>query len=267
MDEKGTLPDSASGVCAVTLSYNGSPFAGFARQKGNLLTVQGELEHALQLLFRREVPTVCAGRTDAGVHARAQVVSFELSAEEIEQRPLPVLARSLQALTHDAIVIRDVERAPSGFSARFSAKAREYRYLIACDTSLPLLLRDFSWWRSDFAALDIGAMNEAAKPLLGEHDFVSYCKAASAEGKPTCRNLIELSFSKERYFEEPVVVAKVKASSFLHSMVRTLIGTFVEVGLGHRAIGWPYEALSARDRRAAGQTAPAQGLVLWRVIY
>ncbi len=260
-------PEPCDRVYAVTLSYNGSPFAGFARQKGNLLTVQGELEQALALLFRREVPTVCAGRTDAGVHARAQVVSFALSDEEALMRPLPVLARSLQALTHEAIVIRGVDERDPTFSARFSAKAREYRYLLACDTSLPLLLRDFSWWRPEFASLDLGAMNEAAQPLLGEHDFVSYCKAASAEGKPTCRNLMELSFAEERFFDEPVVVATVKASSFLHSMVRTLMGTFVEVGLGRRALDWPYGAMEAHDRRAAGQTAPAQGLILWRVIY
>ena len=109
---------------ALTLSYNGAPFSGFARQPGQT-TVQGDLEDALRMLFRRDVETTCAGRTDAGVHALGQVVSFDVDDRDIAGRSLPSLRRSLNALTHDAITVREVDPKKLGFSARFDAQARE----------------------------------------------------------------------------------------------------------------------------------------------
>ena len=249
---------------SLAVAYNGAPFCGFARQPGQL-TVQGEIEHALSLLFRREVETVCAGRTDAGVHARGQVVSFNVSPDEMQDRTRASLTRSLNALTHEAISIRSVDERESGFSARFNATEREYRYFICTEPAPPIFLRDFSWHIPK--PLDVEAMREASRALVGEHDFKSFCMAASAVGKSTCRNVHEISFERIEVMGERTVVITVKGNAFLHSMVRTIVGTLVMVGRGQRKPEWIADVLQARDRCAAGENAPAQGLVFWEVSY
>ena len=249
---------------SLAVAYNGKPFSGFARQPGQL-TVQGELEHALELLFRREVETTCAGRTDAGVHAHAQVVSFDISPDELRDRTLESLARSMNALTHEAIVVRSVDERELGFSARFDATEREYRYFICVELAPPIFLRDFSWHIPK--PLDVEAMREASRALIGEHDFKSFCMAASAVGKPTCRNVHEISFAREEVMGERAVVITVKGNAFLHSMVRTIVGTLVMVGRGQRKPEWVADVLQACDRCAAGENAPAAGLVFWDVSY
>ena len=258
--------DGREGLRTLTLAvaYNGAPFCGFARQPGQL-TVQGELEQALSLLFRREVPTVCAGRTDAGVHAAGQVVSFDIAPDELRGRTFASLARSFNALTHEGIVVRGVEERTAGFSARFDAVEREYRYFICIEPTSPVFLRDFSWHIPK--PLDVAAMREASRFLIGEHDFKSFCMAASAVGKPTCRNVHEISFAVEDVMGEHTLVITVKGNAFLHSMVRTIVGTLAMVGKGQRDPDWVKDVLAARDRCAAGENAPAQGLVFWRVSY
>ena len=246
---------------SLAVAYNGKPFSGFARQPGQL-TVQGELEHALELLFRREVETTCAGRTDAGVHARAQVVSFDISPDELRDRTLESLARSMNALTHEAIVVRSVDERELGFSARFDATERDF---ICVEPAPPIFLRDFSWHIPK--PLDVEAMREASRALIGEHDFKSFCMAASAVGKPTFRNVHEISFAQEEVMGERAVVITVKGNAFLHSMVRTIVGTLVMVGRGQRKPEWVADVLQARDRCAAGENAPAAGLVFWNVSY
>ena len=246
------------------VAYNGAPFSGFARQPGQL-TVQGEIEHALELLFRRPVETVCAGRTDAGVHARGQVVSFDVAPDELAGRTFASFTRSLNALTHEGIAIRSVDERPTGFSARFDATEREYRYFICVEPTPPIFLRDFSWHIPK--ALDVEAMEDASRFLIGEHDFKSFCMAVSAVGKPTCRNVHDISFIETDVMGERALVITVKGNAFLHSMVRTIVGTLVMVGRGQRAPKWVGEVLEARDRRAAGENAPAQGLVFWDVSY
>ena len=246
------------------VAYNGAPFSGFARQPGQL-TVQGEIEHALGLLFRREVETVCAGRTDAGVHARGQVVSFSVEPDELNGRTFASLTRSLNALTHESIAIRFVEERPAGFSARFDATEREYRYFICAEPTPPIFLRDFSWHIPK--PLDVEAMREGSRALIGEHDFKSFCMAVSAVGKPTCRNVHDISFTETDVMGEHALVIAVKGNAFLHSMVRTIVGTLVMVGRGQRDPEWVKRVLDARDRRAAGENAPAQGLVFWNVSY
>ena len=256
--------EDGAATVALTLSYHGAPFSGFARQPGQR-TVQGELEDALRILFAREVETTCAGRTDAGVHALGQVVSFDLAPEELEARPLGVLRRSLDALTPEEISVREARRAPDGFSARFDARAREYRYFLHLGTARPIFTSDFCWHLPE--QLDVEAMREGASLLIGEHDFKSFCKLASAEGRPTCRNVMEISIFPESAMGEELLVVKVVGNAFLHSMVRAIVGTLVAVGRGLREPAWVGQALAARDRRAAGETAPAQGLVFWRVEY
>lgn len=261
MDENAIEPDM---TLALTLGYRGAPFCGFARQPGQL-TVQGDLEHALGLLMRRPVETTCAGRTDAGVHARAQVVSFDVAREELGGRTFRSLLRSLNALTDDAIAVRAVEERPLGFSARFDATDREYRYFVAVGATPPLFMADFSWHVP--GGLDVAAMEEGARHLIGEHDFKSFCLAASAVGKPTCREVREVSFAFEEVMGEPMLVITVRGNAFLHSMVRTMVGTLALVGRGKRPPEWVAEVLAARNRSAAGENAPAQGLVLWGVSY
>ena len=249
---------------AVLLGYKGSAFSGFARQPGQL-TVQGSLEEALSLIFRYPVQTVCAGRTDAGVHARGQVISFDLDQACMEGRSKEKILRSLRALTHDDIVIHDWFEVPQGFSARFDAVMREYHYHIYPHLEAPLFMRDFSWHTR--CSLDVEAMSQAAQYFIGEHDFKSFCLAASAVGKPTHRYVEEVSLYTETLLGEEVLTIKVRGNAFLHSMVRTMVGSLVMVGKGQRTPEWIAEVLAACDRCAAGENAPAQGLVFWQVEY
>lgn len=263
-DAEGFVRETPERTLSLTVSYNGAPFSGFARQPGQL-TVQGELEQALSLIFRRPMEVVCSGRTDAGVHALGQVVSFDVANDELEGRNLYSLRRSLNALTHEDITVREVEERQPGFSARFDAQWREYHYHVCLDEVPPLFMRDFSWYVH--GQLDIDAMREAAAYLVGEHDFKSFCMAASAVGKPTCRNVHEISLSREMIMGEDILTIKVVGNAFLHSMVRTIVGTLVMVGRGQRKPEWVREVLEARNRTAAGENAPAAGLVFWRVQY
>lgn len=263
-DAEGFVRETPERTLSLTVSYNGAPFSGFARQPGQL-TVQGELEQALSLVFRRPMEAVCSGRTDAGVHALGQVVSFDVANDELEGRNLYSLRRSLNALTHEDVTVREVEERQPGFSARFDAQWREYHYHVCLDEVPPLFMRDFSWYVH--GQLDIDAMREAATYLVGEHDFKSFCMAASAVGKPTCRNVHEISLSREMVMGEDILTIKVVGNAFLHSMVRTIVGTLVMVGRGQRKPEWVREVLEARNRTAAGENAPAAGLVFWRVQY
>ena len=249
---------------AVVLSYDGSSFSGYARQPGQR-TVQGNLEQAFSLALRRPVEVVCAGRTDAGVHARAQVVNFPITRAEAESRNLFKLKRSFQALTDDDIAIQTLAVMPPDFSARFSAIEREYRYLVVPGGRHPLFLRDWSW--DVRRELDVDAMNRAAALLVGEHDFKSFCLAASAEGKNTVRTLRQVRVVPVNVLGEQALSVRVVGTAFLHSMVRSIVGTLVMVGSGLREPEWVADVIEARDRRAAGENAPAQGLVFWRVAY
>lgn len=245
---------------ALSVSYNGREFAGFARQPGQS-TVQGRLEVALATVLRGEIETVGAGRTDAGVHALEQVVSFETDAD-VDRH---TLLRSLNALVGDGIVVTGVREAPAGFSARHSAVAREYRYRIVPGPVPPLFLAPYAWWVK--GTLNLGAMREAASALIGEHDFRSFCVASSAEGIRTFRRLDVVEITSETMMGEHGLVVRVVGNAFLHSMVRTIVGSLVEVGVGRRPAAWIAEALAACDRTAAGPTAPAHGLTLWHVSY
>lgn len=264
IENNGLQQGKGMAVLSLLVSYNGTPFAGFARQPGQL-TVQGSIEEALALLFRRDVETVCAGRTDSGVHARSQVVSFEVAEDELSGRSEFKLLRSLNALTHEDISVKEVRRRPDDFSARFSCTMREYKYFICTDSFAPLLMKGFCWHIAK--PLDLEAMRLAAAHLIGEHDFKSFCMAASAEGKSTMRNVFSIDVEPLQQWGENLVVITVRGNAFLHSMVRTIVGTLVAVGLGRRKPEWVAQVLEARNRAAAGENAPAQGLVFWDVSY
>jgi len=252
---------------ALTLSYIGTAFHGFARQDDDVQTVQGALEAALATVFAQPVWTVGAGRTDAGVHALGQVVSFSLPDEVLNGRDLARLCRSLNALTPDDMAIRSLAPKPAGFSARFSAIEREYRYRIVAGDTPPLFTAPFVWWLPGRPWLDYNLLRAAAEHLVGEHDFQSFCVSASSIDKNTVRTVKSISIFGVDHLGEPCTVVQVIGNAFLHSMVRIIVGSLAEVGLGRRPPAWLGEALEAQDRRAAGPTAPAQGLTLWRVRY
>jgi tRNA pseudouridine38-40 synthase len=254
-------PPSVEPTVALTVAYDGVNFAGFARQPGQR-TVQGELEQALSIALRRPVAIVGAGRTDAGVHALGQVVSFSHPDPDLDAR---ALRRSLNALVGDGISVREVRSAQPGFSARFDAVRREYRYRIVAGGVPPLFARDVAWWTP--RELDVDVMREAATHLLGERDFKSFCLTEAAEGKRTFRRMDAIELATEAHLGEECLVVRVVGNAFLRSMVRVVVGTLVEVGAGRREPGWVAEALAACDRTASGPTAPAHGLTFWHVEY
>ena len=255
--------EDAAATLVLRLGYRGEGFSGFARQPGQR-TVAGEVEGALSTLLRRPVEVVCAGRTDAGVHALAQHVSLPVTSDELGI-PARRLLVGLAAILLDDISPEAVFRARPGFSARFDAVSRTYRYRICDGPVRPVMAWDHAWWER--APLDAATMDAAAQALVGEHDFKSFCKAVSAEGKPTCRRVDEISVRRIEEAGESLVVVDITANAFLHSMVRAIVGSLVEVGRGHRDPAWIAAALEARDRSAAGPTAPAKGLVFARVAY
>ncbi len=245
----------------LTVSYDGTGLAGFARQPGQE-TVQGRLEAALETILRTPVSTTGAGRTDAGVHALGQVVSFESTGAEPDSTSL---VRSLNAIAGPGIVVSSVRRAAPEFSARYSAVSREYRYRIVPGPVAPVFLARFAWWSKK--TLDLGAMREGAAHLVGEHDFRSFCVSESAEGKRTTRLLESVEVMPDNEMGEHCIVVRVVGNAFLHSMVRIVVGSLFEVGRGARSPGWIADAIEARERSAAGPTAPPHGLTLWHVSY
>lgn len=256
-----TNTHAESSTLAITVAYEGAQFAGFARQP-ELRTVQGALESALETVYGTVLHTVGAGRTDAGVHALAQVVSVDVPDAAPDTARL---RRSLDALTGAGLVVSQVKRARAGFSARFDAVEREYRYRITAGSVAPLFLERFSWHVP--AGIDLEAMREGAATLTGEHDFASFCVTESAKGKNTVRTVHALEVITEEHLGEECVTLRVVGNAFLHSMIRVIAGTLVEVGTGRRRPEWVAEALAAKTRSAAGPTAPPHGLVFHAVSY
>jgi len=244
---------------AVTLEYDGGPFVGWQRQDQGL-SVQQVVEAAAAALQPPGAPApevVAAGRTDAGVHAEGQVVQIDL-AREIEPGKL-CEALNHHARPHPVVAVRGALATPD-WHARFSAVRRAYRYRILNRRARPGLDAGRVWHLRH--PLDAAAMHEAAQGLLGRHDFSAF-RAASCQAKTPLRTLDRLAVA--RLGAEVTVV--VEARSFLHHQVRNLVGTLVEVGLGRRPVGWPRAVLDGRDRAAAGQTAPAEGLTFIAVQY
>jgi tRNA pseudouridine38-40 synthase len=242
------------------LGYDGTEFHGWAVQPG-LRTVEGLVAEALATVLRRPEPVglTCAGRTDAGVHARGQVAHCDL--EDAEAVAVPSLGRRLNGVLPADVRVRAAVPAPAGFDARFSASSRRYAYRIA-DTMAavdPLDRREVLTWPRP---LDLDRMGHAAAALLGEHDFAAFCRRR--EGATTIRSLLELSWART---PAGVAVATVRADAFCHSMVRSLVGCLLAVGEGRRPPGWAAEVLHAGARDPAVTVAPAHGLTLEEVVY
>lgn len=239
----------------LTLAYDGTSFRGWARQRDQR-TVQGVLEEALSRVLGAVPRLSVAGRTDAGVHARGQVVSFALERDTDVER----LRRSVNAMLAPEVVVVDARVAPDGFDARFSASAREYRYRIDVgDVADPFTAR-FVWHRP--GDLSTTRMRAAARALEGEHDFASFGRPHRAGG-PTVRRLDRLAVARTG----DRVEISARGNAFLQQMVRSLVGTLVAVGEGRIEASAMGGVLAARDRGAAGPVAPAHGLTLERVVY
>lgn len=239
----------------VDLAYDGSGFHGFARQR-NVRTVQGELEAALATLLPDPVETTCAGRTDSGVHARRQVVSFQSDQELDADR----VRAGLDGMLGAEVAVASVRRVAEGFDARFSATWRSYRYFLLDGPVGDPLTRWTTWHVPE--ELDVARMDRAVGHLVGAHDFASFCRAA--EGRSAERTLLEAGWER---VEDRCVLA-IRASAFCHQMVRSIVGYCVEVGRGRLDPDGTPEVLSARDRAATrSSVAPPHGLVLWDVGY
>lgn len=263
IEERAQNPAALDATLVLKVGYRGAEFAGFAAQPGQR-TIAGELTRTFETLLNRDINLTCAGRTDAGVHAIAQYVSIPITAEETK-RSGTTLQRGASALLPDDISPRALYIAPKGFSARFDAEMRSYRYRIVAGNARPIMAWDHAWWLR--STLDIDAMNCAAQMLVGEHNFKSFCKAISAEGKTTTRYLENVEVSLQEECDEQIICIDVVGNAFLHSMVRTIAGTLVEVGRHHREASWMADVLAACDRKAAGPCAPAKGLTFTYVSY
>jgi len=243
------------------LAYDGTAYSGWARQPG-LRTVQGVVEAALTQALRSPEPVAitCAGRTDAGVHARGQVAHADVDPEPGDE-DLDSLTRSVRGLLPDDAWLRALVIAPEGFDARFSALSRRYSYRICDDPRSWDPLRRHDTLKHS-RSIDLHAMNEAALALLGEHDFAALCRPR--EGASTVRSLLELTWSRDA---DGVAVMSVSADAFCHSMVRALVGVLLPVGEGRQSRAWPGEVLSRGERDSSVQVMPAHPLTLEEVRY
>ena len=248
---------------ALGIEYDGGGFSGWQRlerpgepSKRSEPTVQAALEEALSFVAGHRVDTTCAGRTDAGVHAACQVVHFDTQAQ---RDPRGWMLGTTSRLPPAVCVLWCVPVADD-VHARFSARARRYRYRILNRAVRPALERQYLSWER--LPLDADAMHRAAQALVGEHDFSAFrtvhCQAPHAR-----RNLHRLSVRREG----DVIEVDIQANAFLHHMVRNIVGSLLPVGRGQAAESWPGELLAGRDRTVAGPTAPPDGLVFVGPLY
>ena len=241
-------------VIALGVEYDGSAYSGWQRQP-HARSVQEDLENAIQRIAGQPVRIAVAGRTDAGVHATGQVVSFRSPVP----RPLRAWRDGLNSHLEGAVKVRWAREAGDDFHARHSAAARRYLYLYRTDAG-PSPLRDrFAWPTSP---LDAEAMQRAGRHLLGEHDFTSF-RAAGCQSQSRRRAVHRLRI--QRFAD--LVTLDIQANAFLLRMVRNIAGALAQVGAGRRPADWLAECLAARDRRLLGKTAPPQGLYLVEAIY
>lgn len=240
---------------ALNVEYDGSQYHGWQSQPG-LHTIQSVLERALSSVANEPVSVVCAGRTDTGVHAINQVVHFDTNRE-----------RTTRAWTHGAnanlpkdVCVKWAHVVDEDFHARYSAIARQYRYIIYNTPIRPALLRANVTWH--YRALNHEVMHESAQCLLGEHDFTSF-RSIECQSNTPMRCINHLSVSRKGDY----VFIDIEANAFLHHMVRNIAGVLITVGSGKQDHSWVAEVLAAKDRKQGAETAPPYGLYLSKVIY
>jgi len=221
------------------------------------MTVQGELERALTNLFKQErVKIVGAGRTDAGVHATGQVISFQSP----ERFPTDRIPPAMNGLLPKSIRIKSAEQAPEEFHARYSAKSRTYAYVILNREAPSAILGRYAWHVT--SPLNLASMRVAARELIGQHDFASFGMPDKTGGS-TAREILDFTIRRKK----DAVYLTIRADGFLRGMVRAIVGTLIEIGREKREVAEMAEILRACDRRAAGVSAPPQGLFLTKVEY
>lgn len=243
----------------LTFAYDGTAYAGWQVQSGQK-TLQGTLEAALAKITGETIRVTASGRTDSGVHALGQVVSFDT------ESPLPpdAFQRALNAeLPRDMAVLEAAEARP-GFHAIRDAVRKRYRYVLHDGPVPDVFRRQYAWHYRH--RLDAEAMHRSAQSLLGTHDFRSF-ESAWPQRTTSVRTITDICVRRGFDHDERLIAVEVEADGFLYNMVRAIVGTLVEVGRGNRSENWPAEVLAAQDRRVAGMTAPAQGLCLLRVEY
>lgn len=264
-------PLSGSQIWKLTLAYDGTDFAGWQVQPGQV-TIQGELQSALGRVTGEAPLPQGSGRTDAGVHALAQVASFPLAV------PIPPenLLRALNHTLPPSIRVLEARIAPAAFHARHSAIAKTYEYRVLPAASLycsPFLVR---YLYACSRPLDFTALNAAAALVVGQHDFRSFAAsdddlaardAGSAEPRSTVRTIHSSAWQQRPSEAGPLLVYRVRGNGFLHHMVRNLVGTMIDIGRGFQSADTIPTILAARSRSAAGPTAPARGLFLHSVEY
>jgi tRNA pseudouridine38-40 synthase len=243
----------------LTLSYDGTAYAGWQVQ-ADARTVQAELERALQTIVGQSLRAIASGRTDAGVHALGQVVSFacdtRLDAE--------TLRKALNANLPRDIVVRELQAAEAGFHAIRDAVRKRYRYVIQDGPTRDVFCRAYAWQLP--RRLDVEAMRAAAQTCLGSHDFTSF-ETSGSERVTSVRTVTDIQVRRCSGDPPERIAIEIESNGFLYNMVRNIVGTLVEVGRGKRPPSWVAEVLAARDRRVAGMTAPPQGLFLVSVEY
>ena len=240
----------------LVVEYDGTGLCGWQRQI-NGPTIQQHLEEALESILGEAIPVTGASRTDAGVHAAAQVAHFDWGAREI---PLHGLVRALNSALPESIAVRSAEPAPDSFHARFSALAKDYRYLIDNGSVRSPLRSRFAWWVG--VPLDLTAMQRSAWHFVGEKDFAAF-RASGCQARTTIREVFGIRITG---LPDSMVSIDVRGNAFLRNMVRIIAGTLVEVGRGRRGPDEVGDILASRDRTRGGQTAPARGLTL-RVVH
>lgn len=243
---------------AIGISYDGAGYHGWQRQDNQpeLATVQYYVERALSFVANHDVEVVCAGRTDARVHAVGQVIHFETSSQRSEYSWV-FGANSNLPPSINAAWAREV---PLEFHARFKAEAREYRYIIYNHDIRPAILRDAVTWVRN--PLDISLMKLAARYLLGEHDFSSF-RGADCQAKSAIREVQSLEITQKGR----MILIDIRANAFLLHMVRNIVGVLIPIGQGVQPPGWAKEVLNACQRSAGGVTAAPNGLYLTSVLY
>jgi tRNA pseudouridine38-40 synthase len=256
MSEPTLFPEGGFLRLKITLAYDGTNFSGWAKQPDRR-TVQEEFEKAFATIVRHQCESIVAGRTDAGVHATAQIIHVDVP----ENTDLADLAYRLNRLLDTDLRVLEIEVAPEGFHARFSALRRHYQYQIvdANKAINPLDRYDRASW---YRPLDLARLNEASALLLGEHDFAAFCKYR--EGATTIRTLETFQWERK---EDGLLVAQVVADAFCYSMVRNLVGSAVCVAEGRFEPSWIAEMLANRERISDSMVFPAEGLTLVQVDY
>ena len=245
-----------AGRVALAFEYDGRSFHGWQLQKSGVRSVESELSTAVARVADHPIDLVCAGRTDAGVHASYQIAHFDTSSV----RNLRSWVMGINTSLPDDISVHWAGNAIGDFHARFSATYRRYRYIIYNHPVRPGIQRGQVSWT--FRPLDENRMHRAAQALTGEHDFSSF-RAAGCQSRTPVRFLERISVTRKRNF----VVIDVQANAFLHHMVRNIAGALMAVGSGKQPQEWIHEILAARDRTVAGVTAPPHGLYLVDVGY